>query len=864
MAPHDSDALCALLEEGVALPPGARAAFLDEACTGRDELREELISLLAAHDAASDYFERVTEQIIGPALVAFADDVEVEFSIGRTIAQYRLLERLGSGGMGVVFKALDLRLDRFVALKFLTAPLSSNPIAKERLVAEAKAASALDHPNIGVVHDIGQTNDGRHFIVMGYYEGETLELKNERGGMSVRDAIDVVTQIANALTAAHQKGIIHRDVKPSNILITKEGTAKLLDFGIAKLADSNVTKEGAAAGTVAYMSPEQTRGDTIDQRTDLWSLGVVLYELLAGVRPFSAENDESLVFAIRHDEWRPVAQSNAKISVGITKILDRCLAKDPADRYADARELLADLRALDTSEAVASERTSVRRRRSRVARYVEVAAVLGVLGLAGIYLGQRSADVPRSQRNTPYQSPQNRLAVLPLVSVSSAAAESDLADGLTEELITHLSNISGLRVIARSSIMQYKGSGKNPSEIGRELAVRAILAGRLRTTTDHVQVTLQLVDANNQAELWTKNYQGALADLQTVQRDVGLHVARSLGVQLQNLEERRLSQIGTTSSDAYLLYLKGRRFLEKHTVEAAKQAQEYFEQALDLDPPFAKAWVGLGEAFSSLAALAAMRAGDAYPRSKAAAERALEFDPDLSEAHVCLATALSAYYWDFDRAAHHYRRALELNSSDADAHRLYSEHLRFNGRFDEALREARQAEELDPLSSASQIGTGIVLYWSRQYDEAIGEWRRILDVNPRFSAAYFYLALAHIQKHQYDRALEALNVPDSGGSLQRETLRGYIYAVTGRHEEARQVLERLQQLSPDQNISPWHSAIVHLGLGEHDRAMDLIEQAYQARDWQVRMLPVEPLLDGLRSHPRFRALLDKMSTNPRG
>ena len=864
MAPHDSDALCALLEEGVALPPDARAGFLDEACTGDDELREELTSLLAAHDAASGYFERVTEQIIGPALVAFADDIEVEFSIRQTIAQYRLLERLGSGGMGVVFKALDLRLDRFVALKFLTAPLSSNPIAKERLVAEAKAASALDHPNIGVVHDIGQTNEGRHFIVMGYYEGETLELKNERGGMSVRDAVDVVTQIANALTAAHQKGIIHRDVKPSNILITKEGIAKLLDFGIAKLADSNVTKEGAAAGTVAYMSPEQTRGDTIDQRTDLWSLGVVLYEMLAGVRPFCAENDESLVYAIRHDEWRPVTQASGEIPVGISKILDRCLAKNPADRYADARELLADLRALDTPDAVASQRTSVRRERSRVARYVEVAAVLGVLGVVGIYLGQRSADAPPSQPNTPYQSPQHRVAVLPLVSVSSATAESDLADGLTEELIAHLSNISGLRVIARSSVMRYKGSGKSTSEIGRELAVRAILAGRLRTTTDQAQITLQLVDVKSHTELWTKNYQGAIANLQTVQRDVGLQVARALGMQLQNLEERRLAQVGTTSSDAYLLYLKGRHFLEKRTVEAAKQAQEYFEQALDLDPAFAKAWVGLGGAFSSLSALAAMRAADAYPRSRAAAERALQLDPNLSEAHVCLATALTHYYWDFDRAADHYQRALDLNPSYADGHRLDSEHLRFQGRFDEALREARQAEELDPLSSAPQIGTGIVLYWSRQYDEAIAEWRRILDVNPRFSAAYFYLALAHVQKHQHDKALEALNVPGAGGGLQRDTLRGYIYAVTSRHEEARQVLERLQQLSRDQNISPWHLAIVHLGLGEHDRAMDLIEEAYRARDWQVRMLPVEPLLDGLRGHPRFRALVDQFRAAPQG
>ena len=358
--------------------------------------------------------------------------------------------------------------------------------------------------------------------------------------------------------------------------------------------------------------------------------------------------------------------------------------------------------------------------------------------------------------------------------------------------------------------------------------------------------------------MWTRDYTASIDDLESIQRDIVLRVAEALDVGVQSSEQRNLTHVGTSSADAYLLYLKGRHSLEKRNVDAAKQAKEYFEQALDLDPAFAKAWAGVGETFSVLSALATVRAADAYVRSKAAAERALQIDPDLAEAHVCLANALSSYYWDFESAAHHYRRALELSPSYADAHRLHAEHLRFEGRFDEALREARQAEELDPLSSAPQIVAGTILYWARRYDEGIAEFRRILDVNPHFSYAYFFLALTLIQKHDYEKALEALNTPGAGSPLQQETLRAYIHGVTARQTQARQALDKLQRLSREKGISPWHSAIIHVGLGEHNRAIDLLEEAYRARDWQLRMLPHEPLFDALRSHPRFQTLVNKM------
>ena len=855
MSQRDPEVLSTLLDQALSLPLEARAAFLDEECRNDQPLREEIRSLLIAHDASSGYFERLSEQIVSPALMALSSDVGDELLVGQTFAQYRIVEKLATGGMGVVFKALDQRLERFVALKFLPASLSTDAGSKRRLLSEAKAASALDHPNIGVVHDIGEAAAGRLFIVMAYYEGETLERRNQRGGLSIQDALALTRQIAGALAAAHQNGIVHRDVKPSNILITRDGAAKLLDFGIAMLAGSTLARDGAVVGTVAYMSPEQTRAVIVDHRTDLWSLGVVLYEMVSGLRPFRADDDDELIHAIRHGGWKPVDRVNSEIPSPITRILERCLAKDPNERYGTAEELLTDLETLGSANSALSG-IATRGERGRWLRYGSAALFLCLI-VAGVLYVQEYED-PLLHQAVGVQTRGNRLAVLPVSLVDSDGDEDYLADGMTAELIAQLSGIGGLRVIARSSVMGYNGRSKNPTEIGRELAVETVLQGSVRKAGDQLQISMHLVDTRTRQQLWTRNYTAPASELQRLEREIALRVAQVLRVQVHSPEQRQLVRAGTSSADAYLFYLKGLHFLDKRNDPSVRQAKDYFERALDLDPAFARAWTGLGDTYSALSALATVRAAHAYPQSRAAAERALQIDPDLPEAHVTLATALSTYYWQFDAAADHYRRALELNPSYANAHRLHAEYLRFEGRFDEALAAARQGEELDPLSPAHQIETGIDLYWARRYDEAMAQFRRILGVNPQFNYARFFLALVLIQKQQYDDALSALDVPDAGGNLQQETLRGYIHAVSGRQAEARKGLDRLTLLSRAQNASSWHSAIIHMGLGEHERALDLIEQAYRDRDWQVRMLPVEPLLDPLRPHPRFRVLADKV------
>jgi tetratricopeptide (TPR) repeat protein len=409
--------------------------------------------------------------------------------------------------------------------------------------------------------------------------------------------------------------------------------------------------------------------------------------------------------------------------------------------------------------------------------------------------------------------------------------------------------------------LPYKGAGKSAKEIGRELAVGTLLEGSVRKTADEIQITLQLVDAESQEDLWTGNYAADAGNLPAVPREIARRVAESLRVELEASERRQLLTAGTSNADAYKLYLKGRHFLDKADQASAKQAREYFQQALDLDPTFAQGWTGLGDAYAALGLLSPVPAADAYPRTRAAAERALRIDPDLPEAHLSLGTALSYYYWEFEAAAHHYRRAIELNPSYAEAHRLYAEYLRYRGRFDEALGEARQAEELDPLSPGSQLETGVILYLARRYDEAIARFRRLLDMNPRFTFVYFFLALVHVQKHEYEKALATLDqmVAAAGGPLPDvETLRAQIHAMTGRRAAARRQLETLDALSREQHVSPWHPAMIHLSLGEHDRALDLLEQAHRDRDWRVRLLPVEPLFDPLRANPRFAALVAKV------
>lgn len=809
-----------LFGQALAQPPKARRAFLDGACPD-PTLRAELDALLASHEAAPDYLGGLAERVVAPALAVFGGGPG-ELPVGQRVAHYRIDAALGRGGMGVVYKAWDIRLDRPVALKFLPPYLSTDDRAKRRLLAEAKAA-AIDHPRVAVVYEIGETEAGQLFIAMAYVEGQTLRERLEAGPLLVEEAVALGRQIAEGLGAAHGRGIVHRDVKPSNVLVTPEGAVKLVDFGIAKAIGTEWTKEVATPGTVAYMSPEQTRGEAVDHRTDLWSLGVVLYEMLTGMRPFRGETDQVVIHAIRHDAPEPVERRRSVVSDALAAVVARCLKKDSAERYASAEDVVAGL---GTEEAIGKGRDQQRER-------------------------------PRPVRN--------RLAVLPLESFSADPADAYFADGMTEELIARLSRLDSLRVIARTSVMPYRDTEKSAVEIGRELGVGTLLEGSVRKTGGQVRITVQLIDAASQEHRWSEAYDAEVEDVLGVQRTIAERVAEALDVQFRVGERRRLGKRGTNVAEAYDHYLKGRYLLNKWEPAPLEEARDHFQRALDLDPTFAGAWAGLADVYVVFGYLALLTPEETHTRGRAAAERALALDDELAEAHSALASVLTDYVWDWKAAEHHFRRAIELDPSYALAHQYVAECLRDQGRFDEALAEVRQAQALDPLSPYAVLVEGTVLWLGRRYDEALARLRHLLNVHGTFPPAHLFMGLVYLDTGHFEEALDSLDqgdptrtFPDALGP------RGMAWARMGRRAEAEDVLDELDTLSAERYVSPFLRALIYLDLGERERVFPLIEQAYEDRSWFIRLLKVLPALDPLRGEPRFESLLKKVGLGGRG
>ena len=738
--------------------------------------------------------------------------------IGKVISHYRIIEQVGQGGMGVVYKARDQKLDRFVALKFLPPHLGADEDEKKRFIQEAKAASALDHPNICTIYEIDETDNGQMFIAMACYTGETLKTRIGRGPLAVEEGIDIAVQTGQGLAKAHERGIVHRDIKPANIIITQDGQVKILDFGLAKLTgQTKITKAGTTVGTVAYMSPEQARGDAADSRADIWSLGVVLYEMLTGQLPFRGQYEQAVMYLILNEEPQSLAGFRAEVPMEVQRIVKKSMQKYRNARYQQMDEMLRDLKSLreDLKSTAIKEQSSPDR---------------------------------------------NRILVLPLVNISTDAKDEYFADGMTEELISCLSKISGLRVIARTTAMQYKGAVKSISDISRELGVGTVLEGSIRKAGEQLRITVQLIDAQNQEHLWSQDYDRKLQDVFAIQCDVAQRVAEALKVQLLAREERQILKKATENLEAFGLYLKGRYYWNKRTAEGFTKAIDHFQEAIGKDPTYALAHAGIADSYALLGdtGVAAIPPKEAFAKAKAAAQKAIQIDGSLAEAHTSLGH-LKMHDFDWSGAEMEFTRAVELNPNYATTYHWYAFYFAVNEKHNEAISAINRALNLDPVSLAISTDVGVLYYYARQYDQAIAQYLKTLEMDPSFVRAYVTLGSAYGQKGMYEEAVEMFQKAiDLSGDRTKIAALGRAYALSGRKGEALQVIDALNELSQHRYVSPYSIALIYAGLGQKDKGFDWLHRAYEERVGDLIYVKVDPYLDSLRPDMRFTTLLKKV------
>ena len=907
------------------ITPEKRASFFKEHCGTDEDLRREVESLLVVETNSGGFLDTPPESL---AAAMFSE--KQTSLVDEEIGHYKIKELLGTGGMGEVYLAEDMRLHRQVALKILHENVAADAERLRRFGHEARAASALNHPNIMTVHEFG-TSGGVHFLATEYVEGKTLREAIKGGQLTLIDALKIAEQAASALSAAHEAGIVHRDIKPDNIMLRPDGYVKVLDFGIAKLTENRKavhwtdsesptrehfkTNPGEVMGTADYMSPEQARGKDVDSRADIFSLGVVLYEMLTGQRPFAGENAMDSIGAILHKEPTPINQLLPELPTEIEQIVNKTLRKDRNERYQTAKDLLTDLRRNRQRLEFEAELAAGRGKRIREAialagkdesdlKFAQVSAAHttdSTRSGSTIFQATDATEEPHADTSaataehsvssakyiagevkkhklawlgalavftvalaaigywTYFRSPAiNSIAVLPFVNVGDTGDGELLSDGLSENLINTLSRLPQLKVIARSSSFKYRGENVDIQDAAQKLGVGAILTGRVARRGDDLQISVELINAADNTRIWGDTYNRKVSASLDLPKEIAQAVSEKLQLKLSGLQERQIAKRVTNNPQAYQLYLNGVLYRRKNGAENLRKAIEYQNQAIALDANFALAYVELAINFANLTEIGSLSPQEGMSPARSAAEKALALDETLADAHYNIARIKKSEF-DWAGAESSFRRAIELNPNLAAAHTIYAEYLSQLGRFDEALREIRLAQELDPLRVGLIGNEGNILYYARRFDEAIAKMQDGLKPEPENAPARIFLGQAYAAAGQYENAVREFQTAYQTDDQTTGALLhlGRTYALSGRRDEATAILNELK--TTKKYVSPAVLAIFYAGLGDKEAAFKSFEHAYAERDFQLQFLKVEPGYDSLREDPRYKEMLKRLN-----
>ena len=899
MRPERWQQLDQLFHSALEREPSARAAFLDEACGGDDLLHKEVESLVAGYEESASFIEKPAIEVEARA----AAEEQNQLSGGQTIGHYQIVSLLGAGGMGEVYLAEDMTLGRKVALKLLPADFSRDTDRVRRFQQEARAASALNHPNIVTVHEIAHVDD-RHFIATEFIDGETLRerIRGDPGDgsgkrLSIGEVLNIGIQIADALAAAHEAGIVHRDIKPENIMVRRrDGYIKVLDFGLAKLTPVGFgddldreaatrprvkTSAGLVMGTVSYMSPEQTRGEKVDARTDIWSLGVVLYELVAGHAPFDRPTPSEIIAAILDRDPPPLTNYVREIPSEFGRIVRKALMKDRGQRYQTAKDLLFDLRHLQHCWEAEKEIDLSSSRKARDtqptgtghpsigkalnAQYLLRAIVnpKAALFIAVLAIILVIAAVAYRSYYTTGRPAIDSIAVLPFVNVSGDPNTEYLSDGIPDALINSLTELQQLKVI-RATAVRYRTKEVDPQAVGNDWKVRAVLMGRMRQMEDTLNIQVDLVDTATGAQLWGREYEGRVSDVLSLKQAIAREVTDKLRLRLSGEQQQQLTKRDTSNAEAYQFYLRGRHFWNKRTTDGLRKAIGEFQHAIDLDPNYALAYTGLADSYVLLEAFADTPASETLPKARAAAERALQLDDSLADAHVSRGL-IQQFSWNFGDAEREYKRAVELNPNCATAYFYHGFFLNvIKGDFDEAMAQIRMAQRLDPLSARISIEISHIQTSKGELDAAQEAAKNVIELDPNFPLAHRVLGAVYLRRRQYNDAIAEFKkaVELSGRAGWYLAGLGECYAIAGDSAGARAILKELEEKYDRREAAGQSMAVVYAALGDKERAFAWLEKDYQARSSLLATIAYafwgDKLRDRLSSDPRWNDLLRRM------